>query len=195
MGSTFTDYLEGHGIRLAEDEFVEVVRQAIERVLGSVRAMGQPGLPSDEQKRLEEGGFTFRASELGPDHPVVRGAAEFAALLGSAMTVAEAARQLGVNDTRVRQRLTGPKRTLYGIKRDREWWLPRFQFAEQGLIPGIGDVIAALSPEMHPVSVWRWFTTPNPDLRTEDSEQLISPLDWLLAGYDPEEVVSLAEKL
>ncbi|MEE9281246.1 MAG: hypothetical protein V3V67_13830 [Myxococcota bacterium] len=195
MESTFKDYLDRRGIRLSEDAFVEVVRQAIERVLGSVQAMGQRGLPPDEQKRLEEGGFTFGAPELGPDHPVLRGAAEFAALLGSAWTVAEAARFLGVNDTRVRQRLTGPKRTLYGIKRDREWWLPRFQFAEHGLIAGIGDVIAALSTDMHPVSVWRWFTTPNPDLRSEDSEQLISPLDWLRAGYDPEEAVSLAEML
>lgn len=194
-GSALAQYLESHGIHFTEDAFVDVVRDSIERVLGSARGASQPGLPPEELRRFEGGGFSFRVGSSGPDHPVVRGAAEFAALLGSALTVAEAARLLGVNAARVRQRLGGPKRTLYGIKRDREWWLPRFQFAARGLVPGIAEVVAALDPGLHPVSVWRWFTTPSPDLRDEGGECSLSPLDWLSAGYDPDQVVGLAAHL
>lgn len=115
--------------------------------------------------------------------------------MASALTAAQAAKRLGVNASRIRQRLAGPRRTLYGIKRDGEWRLSRFQFVRKGLLPGIGDVVAALDPKLHPVVVWRWFTTPNPDLLREGQDEPLSPLDWLRAGGDPDEVSTLAEDL
>jgi len=195
MGSLLAEYLKGAGIRLQEDEFLALVHESLERVVGSAKTTDASQLPPEERKRLEQGGFRFERPEADRDDPVVRGATEFAALMGSALTVAQAAKRLGVNAARIRQRLSGPRRTLYGIKRDGEWWLPRFQFARRGLLSGIGDVVAALDPGLHPVAVSRWLTTPNPDLVWDGEDQPLSPLDWLRAGGDPEEVSALASHL
>ncbi len=106
----------------------------------------------------------------------------------------EVARLLGVDDSRVRQRLT--KRSLYGIKLPDGWRLPAFQFdpARPGrLVPGIGRVLPRLDPALHPVAVYRWFTLPNVDLVLDDTP--VSPLDWLRSGGDPTEVAALAADL
>ncbi len=195
MGSLLAEYLKSAGIRLREDDFLALVHESLERVVGSAKTAEASELPPKERKRLERGGFRFERAEAERDDPVVRGATEFAALMASALTVAQAAKRLGVNAARIRQRLAGPRRTLYGIKRDGEWWLPRFQFARKGLLPGIGDVVAALDPKLHPVAVWRWFTMPNPDLLRDGDDEPLAPLDWLRAGGDPDEVSVLAEDL
>jgi hypothetical protein len=189
--------LERAGIRIGEDAFLELVRESVERVVGSADLGGGAlDLPPDERGRLEKGGFHFdREGETGHDDPVARGAAEFAALLGSALSVAEAAEHLGVQPARIRQRLGGPPRTLYGVKRDGEWWLPRFQFTRTGLLPGIAEVIEGLDPELNPVAVWRWFTSPNPDLEGDEGQRAVSPLEWLRAGHPPAVLVSLATGL
>ncbi len=62
--------------------------------------------------------------------------------------MAEAARLLGVDPSRVRQRLG--ERTLYGVKTARGWRLPAFQFdldQPDRLVPGIG---ALIEQEPHP---------------------------------------------
>jgi hypothetical protein len=189
--------LERAGIRLGEDAFLELVRESVERVVGSALiGTGALDLPAEERERLEKGGFTLDPEgETGADDPVARGAAEFAALLGSALSVVEAAQRLGVKAARIRQRLGGLPRTLYGVKRDGEWWLPRFQFTRDGLLPGIAQVIEALDPELNPVAVWRWFTSPNPDLEVEEGDKAASPLEWLRAGHAPAVLVALAADL
>ena len=64
------------------------------------------------------------------------------------------------------------------------------------LIPGIGEVISQLNPELHPVAVFRWFTTPNPDLSTDDPRGgNLSPRDWLRLGFPVQPVVELASNL
>lgn len=46
-----------------------------------------------------------------------------------------------------------------------------------------------LDPELHPVAVLTWLTSPQPDL--DD----VSPRDWLCAGNPPETVAELASSL
>jgi hypothetical protein len=109
--------------------------------------------------------------------------------------VAQAAGHLGVAESRVRQRLG--ERTLYGIKRPGGWRLPRFQFTtrvtERGTVPGIERVLPRLAPDLHPLEVVGWLTTPNPDLTVGEEERPVSPLDWLTAGLSPAAVADLAE--
>jgi hypothetical protein len=164
------------------EDFLTIVRKSIE-------------LPPEERTRLVDGGFRFGSPAVGPDDAVVRGAAELATLRGSALSVAEAATLLGVTAARIRQRLSDPQRTLYGIERDGEWLLPRFQFTDEGVIPGIAQVISALDPKLHPVAVLRWLRNENPDLVLSDSEAPLSPLAWLHAGGDPAEAAALAADL
>ncbi len=117
--------------------------------------------------------------------------ARYAALLAGSRTVGEVAALLGVDESRVRQRLAA--RTLYGIKRGRDWLLPDFQFERAGEVPNIGVVLPRLSSELHPVAVATWFTLPNPDLVIEGEP--VSPRDWLRSGGAARSVATLAAAL
>ena len=48
---------------------------------------------------------------------------------------------------------------------------------------------------MHPVAVWRWFTSESTDLPGDDEEEeenQLSPLQWLRTGRSPDRVADLA---
>jgi hypothetical protein len=177
--------------RLAQMELV-----ATEIAQASPAAPTSPALLTDAEERLlRDGGLP--SAPLGPEEALVlhRASAEYARLLDESYTVEEAAGLLGVNTSRIRQRLTGTPRTLFGIKLGKSWRIPMFQFhARRGLVPGLERVLERLPPDLHPVAVYRWFTSPNPDLTFQD-DAAISPLDWLRVGNAPEVVAELAAGL
>ena len=120
-------------------------------------------------------------------------AADYAALLATALTVAELAARLEVDASRVRQRLA--RQTLFGIKDGKAWRIPLFQLDDAGraLVPGLHQV-APHWVGAHPVEVARWFTLPHVDLEDPEGHS-VAPRAWLLAGGDPRAVVALAEEL
>ena len=187
-----TAILERAGLQVDPEEFDRLVADALQEVV-PLRPSPDPvaELSNDELALLAVGGMRFDPLPAGREHPLVRTAAQYAALLGSSLSVAEAAAHLGVAESRVRQRLG--ERTLYGIKRPGGWRLPRFQFAARGGVPGIERVLPRLAPDLHPLEVVGWFTTPHPDLTVGEDERPVSPLDWLNAGLPPDTVASLAE--
>jgi len=153
-------------------------------------------LTRSEEKVLTAGGFDLSPVRAEAADPVARATAEYARLLKDSLSVVEAARRLGVNESRVRQRLTGTPRSLFGVKHGREWRLPGFQFSEGGLVPGIERAIEAVDPAIHPVALYRWLTTENADLPFDESEErLLTPLEWLAGGNPPSVVVELAAEL
>ncbi len=190
LNAVRTDYVAR---RLAE------IESAVGDILdaGMEAGKGSAGvLTEDEDRVLASGGFD--TSPLRPEEaePVTATALEYARILQSSLSVDQAATFLGVNSSRIRQRLAGDSRTLYGKKEGKSWWVPRFQFAGKKLVPGIGRVVAALPRDLHPVAVHRWFTTPHPDLSGDSQEgQRISPLDWLRTGRPPEVVAALARDI
>ncbi|MGH9362660.1 MAG: hypothetical protein ACRD2T_12165 [Thermoanaerobaculia bacterium] len=112
------------------------------------------------------------------------------------MTAAEAAKRLGVDPSRIRQRLTSRAPTLFGIRLESGWVVPEFQFDGDTLLPGLGEVVARLDPELHPIAIFRWFTTPNPDLvGGPGKERALSPRDWLRLGLPVAAVAELASDL
>jgi hypothetical protein len=122
--------------------------------------------------------------------------AEYAALLKSSLSTAETARRLGVDPSRIRQRLTADPPTLYGIRIGPNWYVPEFQFDGDGLLRGLGEVVSRLDPELHPVAVFRWFTTPSADLSAEAlGGRSLSPRDWLRLGLPVEAVAEMASNL
>lgn len=127
----------------------------------------------------------LQASELGP---IAGLAVAHAELVAQSLTVAETAKRLGVDTSRVRQRIYA--RSLYAFKHGGGWLVPAFQLRRRKIVPGLDATVAALSPALHPVAVSRWFTTPNPDLVIDDST--VSPIDWLAVGGVPETAASLA---
>lgn len=153
-------------------------------------------LTPHEVAALEAGGFELDPVDLGKADPLARTAAEYAALLSTSFSVKEAAQKLGVDPSRIRQRLTSTPPTLYGIRLDTGWAIPEFQFADEALLPGLAEVVSRLDEELHPVAVLRWFTTPHPDLLRPGSEDdPLSPRDALRSGFPPAEVAALVADL
>jgi hypothetical protein len=121
-------------------------------------------------------------------------AAAYQRLRADSLTVEDAAGRLGVNASRVRQRLA--ERSLYGLKDGNAWRLPAFQFVADGLVPGIDIVFRRLPADLGPLAVARWLATPNADLTTRDDEERpLSPRQWLLEGNPPEAAATLAAAL
>jgi hypothetical protein len=177
--------------RLAEID--TVVGELLATSLGMAGAAEGGGLTAEEDRALASGGFETSPLRSEEIEPLTETALEYARLLQSSLSVEQAARLLDVNPSRVRQRLTGHPRTLYGVKEGRSWRVPRFQFAGKKPVPGIARAIGALSQDLHPVAVVRWFTTPHPDLSIgPDEARPIAPLAWLRTGREPEVVAELA---
>ncbi len=146
---------------------------------------------AEEDELLRAGGFELpraggiRASDVGK--------LEYLRLLSDSLSTGQAAQLLKVNASRARQRLA--ERKLFGIKDGGSWKLPRFQFCEGRLVPGIDQVIPSLPPGIHPVAVQRWFRLPHPDLESEGGKTPMTPLEWLESGHDPALVSELAAML
>jgi hypothetical protein len=182
------------GVRVSSEEVERLIVAALEQMLpASAPADPRHELSPEEASALERGGLSLSLVDLGPADPLVRAAADYAALLASSLTVPQAARRLDVDGSRIRQRLAA--RTLYGIKLPAGWRLPAFQFAGDRPVPGIDRVLPHLPPRAHPLAVASWFRLPNPDLSLDADETPLAPLDWLKSGGDPQRVAALADAL
>jgi hypothetical protein len=192
-------FLHAHGIRVAPSTFEEMVREAVLRLPSSMyRPDPKPDLTAAEVAVLERGGFNLDPTELGADDPLAQTSAEYAALLMESLPTSSVAERLGVDPSRIRQRLTSDPPSLYGIRLESGWVIPKFQLEGNKTIPGIADVVARLSPELHPVAFFRWFHQPNPDLVVEregEEPRSLSPRDWLRFGFSVEQAAELAAYL
>jgi hypothetical protein len=151
-------------------------------------------LTADELVALKRGGFSVEPTpRTDLDDAITRTAAKYTSLVATGLTVKAAAAMLGVNQSRIRQQLLA--HTIYGIKHDHSWRLPLFQFENERLIPGVGDVFARLNWSVHPIGVYNWFVAPDPNLQTDGDEMPLSPRDWLRSGRSPVPVAELAATL
>ena len=187
--------LQRHGVHASEEEVARALEVAL---VESAFRLPYPGprteLKAEQIELLERGGFELDRLEFGLEDPIARTAFEYAVLRATALTTQEAAKRLGVNASRVRQRLSD--RALYGIKAADEWRLPAFQFARNGLVPGIERIFPRLPKSLNPVAVYCWFHTPNPDLEEREGQgRALTPLQWLQSGNDPDVVAELATGL
>jgi len=123
--------------------------------------------------------------------PLRQSIADYMALLETSYTTTETAKYLGVDASRIRQRLR--ERSLFGLDYDGEQRLPRFQFERKRVIPGLREVIGALPQDLNPLDVAEWLLSPNPDLELADLEFPVSPRDWLLRGQSIDTIVALAQ--
>jgi len=199
------DFLRDRGLPAQPGELLRWFHEALVQMSEDV----YPDIPRDEltvaeAHALDEGGMKLAADDLGAADPLARTAADYAALLATSMGTAETAALLGVNASRIRQRLTSSPPTLYGIRTsDGSWRIPAFQFAGGALLPGMKEVAARLHPEIHPIAVYRWFTANDPELGIEDDSaappelvgRSLSPRGWLLNGLPVDKIAGLAANL
>jgi hypothetical protein len=190
--------LQRAGVRITEEELDQLLVQVVSAMVPApLPTNPRMELTEADAAALERGGLALEPlDDLGPDDPIVKTVAIYASLLASSLPVSQVAHILGVSAGRVRQELyTG---TIYGIKETGGWRLPRWQFTDDltGLLPGIRRVLPHLDRGMHPVAVYTWFTSPDPDLTIDANEEItLSPRDWLRSGRNPQVVGDLADAL
>ncbi|MGD8939817.1 MAG: hypothetical protein PVJ72_10585 [Gammaproteobacteria bacterium] len=151
-------------------------------------------LSEHELKVLEEGGFPTVPDtvSLGDNIAIVAG--EVGVMIASALSQSQAAQLLGVDQSRIRQRIG--QGTLYTITGENNVKvLPRFQFTDEGVLPGLEKVLPVINNEAHPIAVQRFFLTVSSDLYSEELQANLSPRDWLISGHNPDAVVRMAADL
>jgi plasmid maintenance system killer protein len=198
------DDLTSRGISISRKELQKMCMRACDNLLELMpqtqfQENSRNDFTVDEAGILERVGFELEMRKnMGTEDPIAKGISEYTAILCSSLTVEQAANMLGVEDSRIRQRLTGKPPTLFGIKLNSQWHIPAFQFEGNRIVPNIDKVISMLSPELHPLTVYRWLTNPNPDLIKDegsDDETVLSPLNWLRLGLDAGIVIDMAADL
>ncbi|NLE80662.1 MAG: DNA-binding protein [Rhodococcus sp.] len=112
-----------------------------------------------------------------------------AALTSSALTVGEAAERLGVGASRIRQRAV--ERSMWAIKVGHKLVLPAVQFTQNGMVDGLGTVIAKIPAQARPLAVNGLLTEPS-DLLTVDGAR-VSIVQWLSTGGDLNTALEVVE--
>ena len=169
------------------------------------RPAGEPAamLSKPELRALEDTGLSTQPWVGDAAHdPLTDTIVHYMALIETSLSTAQAAALLGVDVSRIRQRIRN--RSLAGVEYEGEWRLPRFQFERKKVLPGLAEVLAALAPELNPLDVATWFLAPNVDLQGAESVKAgqaitpiipLSPRQWLLRGLAPNTVARLGQHL
>lgn len=154
----------------ALEELADERGLTIEDIEQALQTLPRPGRGSlSEHERGVLAGFG-----VDPDRtersPLIAGVLRRRQLEHESLTTEQVARLLGRQSSRIRQRLTGERRSLLGFHRRsgrREWLLPAFQF-ELGLHErdGWARLLQALPPadETSPVALVAWLTEPQASL-------------------------------
>lgn len=186
-------FLRSRGIDALPESLARILQGVVENLSQIVRTEPGGGLPPAEHETLRAVGFTFEQTDLRADDPVARAAAEMTALLATSLTAKQAAEAMGVDPSRVRQRLAD--RTLYGALWKHRWMLPLFQFHEGAALPGLERVLPGIPADLSSIAVERWFLRPSQDLHSEEVGRDLSPREWLLAGLPAEKPARIARHL
>lgn len=152
-------------------------------------------LGEQEEDFLRQGGAVgvgqYDKASAAQNITVIAG--EYAQMVSTAYSQKEVAYRLAVSTSRVRQRIDGG--SLFSLDGLGGRVCPRWQFADGGTLPGLEQVLAAISKGAHPVAVQRFFLTETTDLESDTLKRSVCPRDWLLTGHSPEAVVLLAAEL
>lgn len=175
------------GLRVTATEFLGLVEDAARR-LAPPNPDPADYFSAEQREALTDVGLDLGARRADEPDSRARTIAAQAVLRDSALTVADAARTLGVDSSRVRHRLAAGR--LIGWKDRGGWRLPAWQFTSTGVLPGLETVLDAIPDDQPPLVVASFMTSPQPDLVI--NARPATPRQWLLASGDPRPVAELA---
>lgn len=190
MSPALETVLAKAGLQVTPDEFLSLVTDAAKRLAPPHPDPASYFTP-DQAEALTDVGLDLTPLRPQDAKPRARTVVAHAVLRDSALTVAEAARQLQVDTSRIRHRL-GVGR-LVGWKDKGSWRLPAWQFAGGGVLPGLETVLSAVPVDQPALVVAAFMTTAQEDLLVDGKPA--TPREWLLAGGDPRRVADLAAML
>lgn len=176
---------------VAEDDFAD----ELARDLRGAPDAAASGLTDQESAVLAEHGGIVGSTGRGAKsvgRAMLRAySSNLAEQTRTSISVPQAAQLLHVDASRIRHRLRD--RALYGFKIGSSLRLPLWQFDDDAPIPGLRAVLAVLPPELHPLEVAGFMTTPDRDLSIGDEPT--SPGRWLTHGGDAGVVCDLVAQL
>jgi hypothetical protein len=191
-----TEPFQKAGLSLTVADLERIVMDAAERLLPDEPASnGRSELSPAEVEFLQRAGVAlsdFAPTDQGSTSALAQTTADYAVLLAASLPPSEIADRIGVDESRIRQRIN--QHTLYAVRDGRGWRVPIFQLDATGhaLLPGLERVIPHLH-DAHLVEVARWFLSPQVDLEGPDDKPM-SPRDWLITGHDPKVAATVAEE-
>ena len=184
--SGLDEVLARHGIALTGAEFVA----ELDAGLAGVASPTAAPLSAGEIEFLRNHGGPRARQVLGEDPDQIMSelgrsvAEQLAGSLRSSVSIPEAALLLGVDRSRVSQRIS--QGSLWAFAAGRSKRLPDWQFSTEGrVLPGLAVVIAAIPRGVAPQTVTAFMAEPQQEL--EDR----TPSEHLAAGGDPSDVAEL----
>lgn len=184
------DVLTRHNVGISSAEFLAELDADLSRVTDPAAAP----LSAAEAAFLRDHASPAAGEVLDTDPAVLvqdarrAEVARMAGLVASSVGIAEAALLLGVDRSRVSQRLSAGSLWSFRLGRGRR--LPRWQFTAEGRsLPGLDVVVAAIPAELSPESVAGFMDTPQAELEGR------TPLAYLAGGGDPGPVAELVAGL
>lgn len=189
MSIALENVLAKAGLKVDANEFLTLVEDAARR-LSPPNPDPSHYFSADQRAALTDVGLDI--SPRNEDEPDFRArtVAAHAVLADSALSVLEAAKALGVDDSRIRHRLKEGRLTGW---KDQGWRLPAWQFTGSGVLPGLEVVLRAIPEDQPALVVAAFMSTPQTDLVI--NEHPATPRQWLLSGGDPEHVAKLVATL
>lgn len=190
-------------VRRADLSDEDYVQAALESFRGRAVSPGQfrqqstldpaHALSADERKVLDSVGM-MPDEKTDADAEAARQESlnVFFHVFQSALPTTEAAKRLGKDPSRIRQRVR--EGSLLAVMSGGEMRLPELQFHKNAEIPGLGEVLRALPKGIDTLEVLSWLATPTPDLPDAQGEPS-SPRQYLLRSGDVAPVVEIAEGL
>lgn len=152
------------------------------------RRFGTP-LTHEEIRCLEVGGLDFDKAIPSAEDPVLQGFQRLVDLLIGSLTTEQVAELLDEPPSAI-HKLAGNQQ-LYAVEpKYRLNRFPRFQFTDDGLLPGFHEVAPHIQRDAFLISVENFFRLRNPDLYIDGNmDQTLSPVEWLQSSHDPAAVI------
>ncbi len=182
--------LAADGMGLSVDGLIATLEN-VEIVVGDVTS----SLPAAEVEALTEVGIDLAGR---PGDPAGVGQlaltqARVGRFRDDALTVAEAAARVGLSTSRIRQLIGAGD--LIAIPGQDGHLLPDWQFLGDAFVPALSTLgtAAGSASTVHPLALARFMTRPDVDLVVDGRP--MTPVQWLVAGGDPDRVAALAAPL